>query len=242
MLAIGIGAYALVLVATTPATLLDAGLLRASNGRMRLADTRGTLWSGAGQFEIRNADGQMEFSNSLAWRLRSGTLLRALLAYEIAPGPGSRPFPVMIHWSRIELADVDVSVPATVLGLVFPRLAPFQLTGNMQLRIPRLVIRSGMLQGSATLEWRTAGSALAPISPLGNYAIRLEGAGSEIRATLDTLQGPLQLSGHGTWTSGHAPAFLATAHVLPQFHQQLAPFLRLIAVERSDGSFELRPK
>jgi len=45
-----------------------------------------------------------------------------------------------------------------------------------------------------------------------------------------------------SWTHGDSPAFLAMARVPPQHQQQLAPLLRLIAVERGDGSFELQLK
>lgn len=242
LLVIGVAVYASALIAMAPATLADAGLQHASNGRLRLTDARGTLWSGAGQLEIRGADGQTGFANPLAWQLQPGALLRARLAYAIVFGPGSRPFPLTIFWSQIELADADIRLPAAALGLGEPRLAALELTGNVNLRIPRLVIRSSTLQGGATLEWRDAGSALAPVSPLGDYALRLEGDGAQIRATLDTLQGPLQLRGHGAWTNGRAPVFLATAEMPAQFRQQLAPFLRLIAVERSAGSFELQLK
>lgn len=242
MLAIGLGAYVLALIVMAPATLMDAGLQRASNGRLHLADSSGTLWSGAGSFEIRDAGGQTGFASPLSWRLLPGALFRARLAYEVMSGSGPRPFPVTIFWSRIELTNVDVSVPVATLGLGLLKLASLELTGNVNLRIPNLVIRNGALQGSATLEWRSAGSALAPVSPLGDYLLRLDSAGPEIRAILETVNGPLQLRGHGAWAQGLAPVFTATAHIPPQFRQQLAPFLRLVAVERSDESFELQFK
>jgi len=242
MLAIGLGAYLLALIAMAPATLADAGMQHASNGRLRLTEPSGTLWFGAGQVEIRDADGQTGFASPLSWRFRPGDLFRGRLAYEVVSGSGTRPFSVAVFWSRIELANADVSVPAAALGLGLIKLASLELTGNVNLRIPKLVIRSSTLQGSATLEWRAAGSALAPVSPLGDYMLRLETAGPEIRAILETIKGPLQLRGHGSWTHGHVPAFVATAHIPPNFRQQLAPFLRLIAVERSDESFELQFK
>jgi hypothetical protein len=72
--------------------------------------------------------------------------------------------------------------------------------------------------------------------------VRLEGEGPAVRATLHTLQGPLRLDGKGSRTHGDSPAFLAMARIPPQHQQQLAPLLRLIAVERGDGSFELQLK
>jgi hypothetical protein len=61
-----------------------------------------------------------------------------------------------------------------------------------------------------------------------------------VHAYLRTIEGPLQLEGKGSWTQGERPAFLAMARVPPQHQQELAPLLRLIAVERGEGRFELQ--
>jgi general secretion pathway protein N len=240
LLALGAGLYALALVATAPATLLDAGLQRASEGRLRLADAHGTLWSGAGQLEMRDARGRSGVARRIAWHLRPGALLRARIGYEVELDPGPRPFPVTLSWSRIELAHAEINLPAAALGLGVPKLAPLQLTGEMQLRISSLSIGRDTTRGSATLRWRAAGSVLTPVSPLGDYELRLEGEGAVVRITLLTLKGPLQLDGQGSWRSGRQPAFSAIAQVPPDFRQRLAPFLRLIAVERGAGRFELQ--
>ncbi len=241
LLAVGLGVYGVALIATAPATLVDVRLRDASNGRLRLAEAQGTLWSGTGQFEIRDVDGTSRLAKRLAWRLRPGASLRARLAYEVELDPGTRPFQVTLFWSRIELANADISLPAAALGLV-PRLAPLGLTGDMHLQVPNLSIGRSATRGSATLQWRAAGSALSPVSPLGDYELRFEAEGPVVRTALTTLQGPLQLDGQGAWANGGKPAFLATARMEPQFQQRLAPFLRLIAVERGDGSFELQFK
>ena len=235
-------AYALALIATAPATLLDARLQRASDGRLRLAQAQGTLWSGTGQIEIRDARGRTGLAKRVAWRLLPVALLRARLAYEVVLDPESRPFPMTLSWSRIELADADIGLPAAALGHVVPRLATLGLSGDLNLHIPRLSIGRGATRGSATVQWRGAGSALSPVSPLGDYELRITGDGPTVRTTLQTLHGPLQLDGQGAWASGRPPEFTASARMPPEFQPRLAPFLRLIAVERGDGSFELRLK
>lgn len=242
LLAIGLGCYALALVVTAPATLADAGLQRATGGRLRLAEARGTLWSGSGQVELRDAAGRIGVSKHLAWRLRPEELWRARLAYAVALDRGQQSIPVRILWSGIELANADIGLPAEALSLGLPKLAPLELTGMVNLRISTLSIGRNAAQGSATLQWRSAGSALSPVWPLGDYELRWEGQGREGRVTLQTLQGPLQLRGQGSWSTGRAPVFAGTADVPPEYQQQLVPFLRLIAVERSAGSFELQLK
>jgi general secretion pathway protein N len=120
-----------------------------------------------------------------------------------------------------------------------PRIAPLRLTGDVLVDIPRLSVERGRMDGEATLKWRAAGSALTPISPLGDYEVRFKAVGPAVHAALRTLEGPLQLEGKGTWTNGAPPSFLVTAHVPAQHREQLAPLLGLIAVERGAGRFEL---
>ena len=238
--AIGVCAYALALIATAPATLVDAALNRASNGTLRLADARGTLWSGSGQIEIRDAGGRTGAAKNIAWRIPPESLLRGNLVCDIGLEQAARRFPVTLSLSRIELANADLTLPAAVLGLGMPRLAPLGLTGDVVIHVANLSIARDTIVGNATLQWRTAGSALSPVSPLGDYEIRFDGEGAMVRAVLRTLEGPLQLDGNGTWSRGYRPAFLAMARVPAQHQQQLAPLLRLIAVERGAGNFELQ--
>lgn len=240
LFAAGALAYAITLVGMLPATLADAALRSASDGHLRVTEAHGTLWSGAGQIEMRDAHGQAGFAKPLAWQMQPLALLRAQLAYELALEEAGRPFEVSISWSRIAIENATLQLPAAALGLGIPTLAPLRLSGDLQLHIPRFSIEHGITHGSAALQWHTAASALSPVSPLGDYELRVEGDGPAVRATLQTLQGPLQLDGQGAWTRGTKPVFLATAQMPPEVRPQLAPFLRLIAVERKDGSFEMR--
>ena len=239
---VGIGVYMLALVATAPATLVDAGLQRASHDRLRLAEARGTVWSGSGQIVIRDRGGRTGVARNVAWRVVPQSLLRGNLVCDVELEQATRRFPVTISLSRIELANADIRLPAAALGLGVPELALLELTGEVLLQVSSLSIGRNATRGSATLQWRAAGSALSSVSPLGDYELRLEGEGPAVRVTLHTLQGPIQLDGKGSWTHGGRPAFLATVRVPPQHQLQLAPLLRLIAVERGDGSFELQLK
>jgi general secretion pathway protein N len=96
------------------------------------------------------------------------------------------------------------------------------------------------MRGTATLQWRDAGSVITPISPLGDYELRLDGEGATVHANLRTIQGPLRLEGKGSWANGDHPVFLATARIPARHQQQLEPLLRLIAVEHGEGSIELQ--
>jgi general secretion pathway protein N len=235
-----LGAFFLAaLIALAPATLIDARLEHASEGRLRLAEAQGTLWSGKGWIEIRDAAGRAGVARRLNWRVLPGSLLRGRLVAVVDLDQAAKPFAVTLSPSRIEIADAGITLPAAALGLGVPKLAPFRLTGEVLLKIPRLSFERGRMDGDATLQWRAACSALTPVSPLGEYEVTLKAVGPELHAALRTLEGPLQLDGKGTSSNGAAPRFLVTARVPAQHQDQLAPLLRLIAVERGTGSFEL---
>ena len=240
LVAIGLGAYIATLVAIAPATLIDAGLQQASNGRLRLAQAQGTIWAGSGLIEFRDVPGRNAIATPVSWRVLPASLWRARLVCAVGLDPSGKPFPVTLSLSRIELMNADISLPAEVLGLAVPKLAPLGLTGDVLIHMARLSIARNAVDGNAILQWRAAGSALTPVSPLGDYEIRLDGEGTSVHAYLRTIEGPLQLDGKGSWTLGNNPAFLAMARVPAEHQQQLAPLLRLIAIERGEGRFELQ--
>lgn len=242
LIGLALGAYALGLVVTAPASLIDSGLQQATEGRLRLTDTRGTLWSGTGQLEMRDRMQRTAVAKSIAWRVLPIYFLRGQLRGEVVLDQAAKQFPVTISLSQIEVADADINLPAAALGLAIPKLAPLGLTGDVLLHVARLALGRNATEGNATLQWRGAGSAFTRVSPLGDYELRFEGEGATVRASLRTLQGPLQLDGQGSWTSGANPAFLGTARIAPEQRQQLAPLLRMIALERGEGNFELQLK
>jgi general secretion pathway protein N len=235
-----LGAFSAALIGFAPATLIDARLEGTSNGRLRLAEARGSLWSGAGWIEMRDSEGRAGVARRIAWRMLPGSLLRGRLVAEVELDQARKPFPVTISLSRIDIADAGINVPAAALGLGMPRLAPFRLTGDVRVKIPHLSLERGRMHGDATLQWHAAGSALTPISPLGEYEVRLKAVGPAVHAVLSTLEGPLQLDGNGTWSNGAPPSVIVTARIPAQHQEQLSPLFRLIAVERGAGTFELR--
>lgn len=240
--AIGLAVYAAGIIASAPATLVDAGLQRMSQGKLRLVAAQGTLWSGSGQMEMRDPGARAGVAKSLAWRLQPESLLRGHLVGEVRLDQPGKAFPVILSLSGIELANADISLPASALGLGMPALAPLGLTGDVLLHIAALSVERTQVRGRATLQWRNAGSVFTPISPLGDYELNFDGDGAAVQVLLHTLQGPLQLDGKGSWAIGARPDFLAIALVPPPQLDQLGPLLRLIAVERATGRFELQLK
>ena len=240
LVALGLAAYVLGLLFMAPASLLDAALRLASDGTLRLAEAQGSLWSGTGQIEIRShpAGSRTGIAKALAWRLLPVSSLGGHLNCEIRLDHAEQPFLVTLSLSRIDVDNAVIDLPARALGLAVPKLAALGLGGEMQLQVAHLSFGKKGLQGNATLQWHGASSALTKVAPLGDYELSIADEG----ATLRTLQGPLELDGKAMWTQGGKPIFRANAHIPPQHVQQLAPLLRLIAIERGQGDFELQLK
>jgi len=237
LFALGAVAYTAALVALAPATLVDAVLARASADRVRLVEAGGTVWSGSGLIEIRDAKQRSGVARRVAWHVAPGALLRGELALEATTSDSAKPVSITATLTRVEVENAELSVPAAILGLAAPKLAPLELTGNLTLQVARLTFAHGKVHGNAAAQWHAAGSALSKVSPLGAYALRIDPADTGMRATLSTLQGPLELKGAGSWTNG-AGVFQGRAEVAPPHREALAPLLRLVAVERAEGQFD----
>jgi general secretion pathway protein N len=238
--AIGLSFYVATLIIHAPATLIDAELQEASNGRLRLAQAEGTIWSGTGLIEIRDAGSRSAIAKDIAWRVLPESLWRGRLICEIYLERTDQRALMAVSLSDIEITNANINLPAEALVFAEPRLKPLKLSGDVQLRATNLSVGRGGLLGRVTLKWLAAGSAFSTVSPIGSYELRLDGQGHSVTAALSTLEGPLQIDGSGSWTNGKALAFHATVLVPPQYRQQLVPLLRLISVQRDEGSFELQ--
>jgi general secretion pathway protein N len=235
-----LGAYIAFLIALAPATLLDGPLRDASDGRLRLTQARGTLWSGDGQLEFRNRNGQRAAGMDLSWSLQPHALWHGRLDYAVVVDHAAKGFAVRLSPRWLELSDVDLRLPASVLGVAAPRLAPLGLKGHLIVHIAKFARRGDAVAADAMVTWKDASSAVTAIAPLGTYELRVNSAGAALQARLRTRSGPLHLDGSGSWRGGESPALAATARVDPRYHAQLAPLLRLVAVERGNGDFALQ--
>ncbi|MFC5440339.1 type II secretion system protein N [Rhodanobacter ginsenosidimutans] len=234
-----LAACALFLVVLAPATLIDSGLRRATHGVLRLAQAQGTLWSGSGRLEIRDPARQTGIGKAVAWVWRPRSLLHGRLGYQVSIDHAAG-FPLHLSAHGVDVADVDFSVPAAALGLAVPRMASLGLRGDVAVRIARFTRTDDGVWADAVVTWKDAGSALTTVVPLGTYALRIDSVAGALNASLHTRSGPLQLRGGGSWRSGMLSDYSVTARVDAKDKAQLAPLLRLIAIERANGDFALQ--
>jgi general secretion pathway protein N len=235
-----LGAYIASLIALAPATLLDGSLRDASEGRLRLTQAQGTLWSGNGQLEFRHRNGERAAGMDLSWSLQPRALWRGRLGYAVAIDHAAKAFPLRLSPGWLELSDVDLTLPASVLGVAAPRLAPLGLNGHLIVHIAKFARLGDTVAADAMVTWKDASSAVTTIAPLGTYELRVNSVGDVLQVSLRTRSGALHLDGSGSWRGGESSVLAATARVDPRYHAQLAPLLRLVAVERGNGEFALQ--
>lgn len=235
----GLVAYTGALVVTAPATLVDAAVRQASDARARVSGAQGSLWVGSGQLELHHGNRRAIYSAPLIWQIRPLSLLSAALEYAVTIGwanPSSR---LRLTASGLQVDALELRLPPAVLALVDERLSRLELTGEPLLRLESLSLARHGITGNATMIWTGAGSTITPVYPLGDYELQWRSNGRSVTVELITRKGPLQMEGNSTWNAGSPPSFKATARVPESIRPQLAAFMRLIAVERASGLFEI---
>lgn len=240
----------LALAAFAPATWLARWVAAQSGQRLLLADARGTLWSGSAVAVLGGGPGSRDASalpGRLHWRLRAGLrgpggaggpgLELALrqecciddaLRVRAQPGIGrlrlaiDRAAPAHAHWPAAWLAG---------LGAPFNTL---HLGGSLQLQAEDLSVEwvqgRVRLAGQAELRLQDLSSRLSTLPALGSYRLVLSGAQDPAEGTrlaLQTLRGPLRLSGHGHW-AGAKLRFRGQAEAEPGSEAMLNNLLNLL--------------
>lgn len=206
------------LVLFAPAAWLASAVANASNQHFLLADARGSIWSGSavvvltagpGSRDARSLPGRVE------WSLRPnisggglGFLLQAkheccingTLGIQLQPGLG-----------RMGVALVPGGLwvgqwPSAWLGGLGTPWNTLQLGGAVRVSSQGLRLEwvQGRLrvEGSAGVELLNVSSRLTTLDQLGSYRLNLSGDPANAGAAqlqLQTINGPLQLSGSGQW-------------------------------------------
>ena len=109
-----------------------------------------------------------------------------------------------------------------------------QLQGQLHVTSPGLTLQSNAgrlrIDGTLTLEMRDLSSRLSPLPVLGSYRLQLKGLGEAAGGSdllLDTLAGPLRLTGQGQW-QGATMRFRGSAEAGEGHETALANLLNII--------------
>lgn len=225
----------LALLVHAPASWLAAALASASSQRVLLADARGSVWSGSAVLVLASGPGSRDASalpGRLRWtlglarenrsrlelRLRHACCIDDQLRLRIEPGIGRLRLTLPAgsgevgHWPAAWLAGLGAPFNTVKLG------------GTLRLLGDNVSLQTvdGRWQLSGRAEWQLLdlSSVLVPGQTLGSYRLTVDGvdgAADGARLQLDTVQGPLRLSGNGQW---------------------LGPRLRFRGEARADDSYE----
>lgn len=216
----GVGLGSLVgILAYAPAPWLAQGVLSLTDGRLLLADSRGTVWrgdavvvltGGAGSRDARALPGRLNWRVSLGRggldvSLQQDCCITEPVALRLTPGWGRlRVAVVPSPGSQAERTGELARWPAAWLAGLGTPWNTLQLDGVARLSASGFgfewVQGRVRLQGMAVVALDDVSSSLTTLDTLGSYRfeVRADGEG-QAALSLRTEEGALSLSGQGEW-------------------------------------------
>ncbi|MFS2138298.1 type II secretion system protein N [Duganella sp. Dugasp56] len=232
---------ALTLAVFFPAAWLGSLVEQRSGGRLTLGDAQGTLWRGSafiGGAASGNSPVTPLLPGRFSWKI-SPLALVGMVDLQLENSEAlAQPVTFKGSWSQWQLSPSALLLPAeglAGLGAPLNTLAP---SGIMRLSWTALELvladRQVAINGRTTLEMTDMGSRLSAIRPLGSYALALDWHGQAAALTLNSVKGPLLLSGSGNLNNGRLQ-FSGQAEAAKGYEEQLANLLNLLG-QRKPGS------
>lgn len=217
----GLAAALVTLAVLAPAQWAAQLLSRAADGRIELAEASGTIWNGSGTLVLASGEGRGDSSSSLpgplSWHLSPLALLTGTVELTLRhPSALTAPLQISLYADgRLQLGAASLRVPAELLAGLGAPWNTVRPGGIVSVRTDGLQIAGGHGTGSVTVEWEYASSALSPVSPIGHYRLQTSGQYPGTRLELQTISGPLELTGSGTIDEGGRVRFEGIARPLP---------------------------
>lgn len=235
------------LVLFAPASWLAAGLAWASNDKVQIVNTRGSVWRGQGDLLLTGGEGSRTESalpQGLRWRLNPTWAERRPAIALALETPCCAEQPLMItvlpglKTHTLRLGRFSSQWPAVLLvglGTPWNTLRPEgQLALQSEGMTVQLVDGRLHLKGALQVDALDMTSRLAKLRPLGSYRVNLSATpdGNSASLQLQTLNGGLQLTGNGQWL-GARLRFQGVAQAAPGRETALENLLNIIG--RRDG-------
>jgi general secretion pathway protein N len=246
VLAVALAAAVAVLLTMAPAALLAGAARTWSQGHLELSEPAGTLWNGDAQVLLAAGDGGAQERMAVAgrtswhispWRLLTGTLDLGLNS------PGALEGPLTIRVDRSGNATIEsgrLHLPAALLVALGAPWNTIRPGGELELEWDTLHVAAGQLHGPLRAQWTGASSSLSPVVPFGHYRLRADGVFDGAQVVLETVAGPMEMSGNGTIANGGQLHFRGAARVQPgtdaAVATQLAGLISLLGRRDGDGA------
>lgn len=236
--------------ALAPSQWAAAAVRSATDGRVDLAETTGSLWNGQATVVLSSSSepgaARASLPERLSWRLSPWQLLLGTVDLTLThPSALAQPLSVRVSpGSPTVIGATTLRLPASLLvglGAPFNTLRP---GGVLSINWDRLQIEPRRMQGAISAEWQFASSALTPVSPFGHYRLTTSGAFPGTQLQLSTISGPLELAGNGTIAEGGRLRFEGTARPVPgtdpAVKTQLTGLISLLGPRRDSETANLR--
>ena len=228
------------LVFMMPAALMGTLLEKATNQKISLSDTKGTIWSGSGFVSVVTDDGQYYalFGTPLVWTIKKLPLLWGELSGAFAFSRDRELDERSVAYFRVSRSEgqIDrVSVPINIhsLSKLHRNIELMRLGGSLTVDIRQFYWQHGMITMDAAILWRHMRSGLVRLNTVGSYQVLFDAKQSKtVAIQLTTLEGPLLLSADGQISS---QGFLlrGTAEAEEQYRSDVQNLLMVIGTERN---------
>lgn len=240
-LLVAVLSVAVTVVAFYPASWMASALEARTDGRITLADASGTVWRGSGVLGAapsRNDPVTQLLPGRFSWKLSPLALLGKVDLVVENDEALARPLFVNGSWSELQAGPDAITLPAERLAGLGAPLNTIAPSGQMILswngmRVERQGDRVG-LYGTATLDMIDIASQLSTVRPLGSYRLRFDWQGQQALLTLETVNGPLLLSGTGRMENNRFQ-FSGKAEAAAGREEALANLLNLLGQRRREG-------
>jgi general secretion pathway protein N len=213
-------------LAFAPASLADARLAAATDGRVRLADATGTVWRGAGV--LTDAHGTWRLP--LAWRASPLAALRGVADVDLAPQGR------LVANGGVAVNDLRVSLPAAALAGVLPSVPAVDTGGDLLLDAPAFRFDGRGGDGALSLRWDRARAVVnGSLLDLGDVTARVTPRENGLAGTLTGDGGALRVAGDFAWSNGQA-SVNATLTPVGSLPPEIARVLSAIGPADANGA------
>ncbi len=196
-----------VALANVPASWVAHRVAQATGQKVLLTNSTGTLWRGSAELALSGGpDAVGRFPGRLHWHLapRLKGLEFTLDAADSAEATGA--LSGTLGWSGAHLNAGRLVMPAQLLTGLGAPFNTVRLEGALTLHWEALDwdYRHGAPRSlvSLTVQADQMRSRLSPVAPLGQYMLRLAWGPLGGKLDLETVTGPLMLSGQGSFVNG----------------------------------------
>ena len=206
---ISLVAFAAVVIAFAPASLVGVALERASGGTVALAAADGTLWHGHGTMTSGRA-----VRVPVAWLIEPWPLLKGELRLHLLPPNAAGQSPhgdIVARRDTVTLRDVDVTLPANIAEGMAPRPG-VRVSGDVRVATPSLDWTPATFAGGARIDWRDAqlGLTADPALRLGTVSATLSTAENGLTGPVTNEGGDYEVRGTLSLTASGAPNLAVT--------------------------------